>query len=187
MDRVAATAALIRYGQLLHRQGLIHARVGNLSVRLDDGTLLITRSRVHKGFLTPKDMVLLDAAGEPQEATPVSSELGLHLAAYAALPAIGAVGHAHPIAATELAHRGIALDPTLTEEGLAVLGPSALLANTPVDARNAAWGQAVAAGTRAALLADHGLVVAGADLHDVFCKLELAEWLAELQTRMRRP
>ena len=119
-------------------------------------------------------------AGEP------SSETLLHVAAYHGSPQIRAVGHAHPINCTELAHRGIELDVTLAEEGVPVLGQPPLLDDQPKDQRARLWGESVASGTRAALLRQHGIVVAGTSVHDVLCKLELCEWIADLQLRLKR-
>ena len=182
--REQVIAELIGIGQLLHRSGIFRARAGNLSARLPDGTLVITRASTHKGLLSPADFMQIAADGTPLDAGTPSSEVALHLAAYAT-SGIGAVGHAHPIACTELAHRGLALEVGLAEEGPPVLGPPLLLDDLPQATRNASWATAVAAGTRAAMLRHHGLVVAGRDPRDVLCKLELCEWLAELQLRLK--
>ncbi len=183
-SRERIVAELTAIGRLLHHSGILRARAGNLSARLPDGSLIITRSSTHKGLLSPGDFMRLAADGTPIDAGTPSSEVGLHLAAYATAD-IGAVGHAHPIACTELSHRGLALNVRLAEEGQAVLGTPSLLNNLPQPERNAGWATAVASGCRAALLHQHGLVVAGRDPLDVLCKLELCEWLAELQLRLR--
>lgn len=180
-----AIEQMIEIGRLLHHSGIFQARAGNLSARLADGTLVITRSRTHKGLLTTADFLHLDSTGKPLEAGDPSSEMLLHLAAYQAHADIGAVGHAHPINCTELAHRGIKLDVTLAEEGSAVLGEPPLLTAPTKQEQAVQWGHAIAqAHTRAALLFQHGLVVAGRDIYDVLAKLELAEWIARLQLRL---
>lgn len=185
-ERTALTAALIECGRVLHQSGIVRARAGNLSARLSDGRVLITRAHTHKGLLEPADLLLLDAHGVPLEAGAASSETTLHMAAYAADPAVLAVGHAHPLACTTLAHQGRLLAVELAEEGPTVLGAPPLLEDTPRAARDAAWGAVVAAGTRAALLRSHGLVVAGTSPRDVIARMELAEWLAELQGRLHQ-
>lgn len=177
---------MIEIGRLLHQSGIFRARAGNLSACLSDDTILITRSRTHKGLLTPADFLHLDPTGTPLEAGEPSSETLLHVAAYHGSPQIRAVGHAHPINCTELAHRGIELDVTLAEEGVPVLGQPPLLDDQPKDQRARLWGESVASGTRAALLRQHGIVVAGTSVHDVLCKLELCEWIADLQLRLKR-
>ena len=184
VDREQATVELIEIGRLLYAQGIFQARAGNLSARLADQTVLITRSRTHKGLLTAADFLLIDHSGAALEAGTPSSEALLHLAAYAADPAIQAVGHAHPLYCTELAHRELALEVALAEEGPLVLGTPPMIANEPRQARTAAWQQAVTLGNRAALLSHHGVIVAGTFIEDVLCKLELVEWIATLQCRL---
>ncbi|HEY1014662.1 MAG TPA: class II aldolase/adducin family protein [Herpetosiphonaceae bacterium] len=183
-EREQVADEIIELGRLLHGSGIFRARAGNISARLGDGTLLITTPSTHKGLLRPADLIALDGDGAPLEPGASSSETPLHLAAYRASPRIGAVLHAHPVACTVLAHRGLALAAGLAEEGRPVLGEPPLLDEADLAARDAAWGAAVAAGTRAALLARHGAIVAGADLRDAFCKIELCEWIAELQLRL---
>ena len=177
-------AELSELGRMLHHSGMVRARAGNLSARLPDGTFIITRAATHKGLLVASDFLLLAADGTPLENGQPSSETALHLAAYA-VAEIGCVAHAHPLACTTLAHLNLALQVDLAEEGRLVLGEPPLLDDQPKDSRAAAWGKAVAVGTRAALLRKHGLVVAGRDPQDVLCKMELCEWLAELQLRLR--
>ncbi len=46
-----AWAAIIAAGQRLDRFGWVPATAGNISVRLRDGTVAITLSGGHKGFL----------------------------------------------------------------------------------------------------------------------------------------
>lgn len=183
-ERERLTTEMIELGRLLHSSGVFRARSGNLSVRLADGTLLISRSATHKGLLNASDFIHLDPDGAPLEAGLASSETPLHVAAYRASPEIGAVLHAHPLACTALAHQGLPLNIALAEEGPAALGKPPLIAETSPQDRIIDWQQAVSQGTRAALLARHGLIVAGQDLRDVLCKVELCEWLAELQQRL---
>lgn len=182
--RLRITNELIEIGRLLHQSGVFRARAGNLSARLPDGGFIITRAATHKGLLEPADFLRLDDAGEPVESGRPSSEVRLHMAAYAS-DEIGAVAHAHPLACTTLAHLGQPLEVALAEEGAPVLGDPPLLAAESKERQAADWGAAVAGGTRAALLAEHGLVVAGRDARDILCKVELCEWLAELQLRLR--
>ena len=178
-------AELSEIGRILHHSGIFRARAGNLSARLPDGTLIITRAATHKGLLIPADFLHLDLDGTPLEPGQPSSETALHLAAYR-VAEVQCVAHAHPIACTTLAHLNLALDVDLAEEGRPVLGEPLLLDDQPKEARAVAWGNAVVRGTRAALIRNHGLVVAGRNPRDVLGKMELCEWLAELQLRLRR-
>lgn len=173
-------------GRLLHSRGIFAGRAGNISARLADGRLLITRSGTHKALLDRQALLLLDVHGAPLEAGKPSSEAPLHLAAYAAKPEVGAVIHAHTPACTTLAMLHQSLDTAATEEGRIGLGQVPLL--PPAEAGDpeaaARWGAEVASGTKAALLAAHGVIVWGRDLRDAFARLETCESLADLQWRM---
>ena len=173
-------------GKLLHSRGIFAGRAGNISARLPDGCLLITRSGTHKALLDRQALLLLDAQGTPLEAGKPSSEAPLHLAAYAAKPEVGAVIHAHAPACTTLAMLHQSLDTSSTEEGRIGLGRVPLL--PPAEAGDpeaaARWGVEAANGARAALLAAHGVIVWGRDLRDAFARLETCESLADLQWRM---
>lgn len=82
------------------REGLLSGCNGNASRRLPaprDGLLCVTRSGAAKGRLTARDCCLVDArTGEIHCGGPASSELGMHLELYRALPHCGAVLHSHP-------------------------------------------------------------------------------------------
>ena len=84
MDRSTAAEAIVRAGARLGRRGLIAAAEGNLSCRLDDGSILVTPSGYRKDELTVDDLVDLDPAGVvvardggPQP----TSDLAIHLGA----------------------------------------------------------------------------------------------------------
>lgn len=84
-------------------QGWVPATAGNISVRLADGRVAITRSGSHKGFLDAGGVMLVDASG--QSFTPgarPSAETGLHVQLYRLFPHAGAVLHGHSVAGTVL-------------------------------------------------------------------------------------
>lgn len=181
-----AVAEIQLVGRLLHSRGIFAGRAGNLSVRLADGRMLITRSGTHKALLDRAALLLLDATGQPLEAGRPSSELPLHLAAYGVGPQVGAVLHAHASACTTLAMLDQPLDTARSEEGRIGLGAVPLL--PPAEAGDAVaaelWATAIRDGAKAALLAQHGVIVWGRDLRDALARIETCEALAELQWRI---
>lgn len=186
-DQIAAIVAELQLvGRLLHGRGMFAGRAGNISARLPDGRLLITRSGTHKALLDRSALLLLDQAGQPLEAGKASSEMPLHRAAYAARNEVGAVIHAHPPACTTLAMLNTPLDTTRSEEGRVGLGAVPLLppgdAGDPVVA--AQWSAAVRDGAKAALLVEHGLIVWGRDLRDAMARIETCEAIADVQWRV---
>ncbi len=107
----------------LSRAGLIVATEGNLSVRLDDGTLLVTPAGRRKDEVRPDDLVVVD----PETGAAVgpgrpSSDLAIHLAVHRARPDIVAVAHAHLPASMALTVAGETPDPSILPETAHFLG-----------------------------------------------------------------
>lgn len=98
-----AASEIVRAGQRMDQRGWVPATAGNISRRLADGRIAITRSGGHKGFLTSADVIEVDIDGRPRvEGQRSSAETLLHTQLYAADPAIGAVLHGHSVAGTVL-------------------------------------------------------------------------------------
>ncbi|MFC7475585.1 methylthioribulose 1-phosphate dehydratase [Dankookia sp. GCM10030260] len=103
----AATAAIIAAGRRMDRFGWVPATAGNLSVRLADGAVAITRSGGHKGFLGADGVIRVGLDGQPLRAGDrPSAETGLHCGIYRRFPAAGAVLHGHSVAVTMLSRAG---------------------------------------------------------------------------------
>jgi len=153
-------------GRRLWERGLVGAGEGNLSARVRGPRLLVTPSGVNKSELRPEQLLLVDARdgrvidgrGRP------TSELPLHLAAYAARPETGAVAHAHPLAAVAHTLAGRPLR-ALTPEAAVVLGPEVPVAPFAVPGTDALAASIRDALARApvALLERHGAIALGAE------------------------
>ena len=116
----AIADALIATARRMDRHGWVPATAGNLSHRLPDGAIAITRSGVHKGRLTPADILVVDADGIPHEpAARPSAETLLHCQLYAQFPDAQAVLHGHSVAATTVSLHTDA--PTLAFAGYELL------------------------------------------------------------------
>jgi methylthioribulose-1-phosphate dehydratase len=109
-----AREALVTTSRDLYLRGWMDGTAGNLSVRRDADTALITASGASKGRLGPEDTVAVRIAdgaaaeepgGGPARARP-SAETSIHVALYRLFPDCGAVVHAHPPYATVLASGG---------------------------------------------------------------------------------
>lgn len=82
------------------KEGMMAGWSGNASLRLprDVELILITASGAAKGALKPDHCIVINTSGEVVEGTGrPSSEMGLHLALYDALPHCGAILHGHPV------------------------------------------------------------------------------------------
>lgn len=105
--REKAVQAIIAAGQRLDARGWVPATAGNISIRLDESRIAITRSGGHKGFLTPYGVIDVDLEGRPFNAgDKPSAETLLHCQIYAADPSVGAVLHGHSVASTVLSMAG---------------------------------------------------------------------------------
>ena len=111
---VAAVEAIAALGRFAASRGWVPATSGNFSCRIDADHIAITRSGVDKGNLGAADIAVLAIGAPPPPG--VSAETPLHLARYAADPALGAVVHVQTVAATVLS-RGEQHAGTLTLSG----------------------------------------------------------------------
>ena len=87
---------IIHWGKLLFERRLISGWGGNLSCRAGKNHFLITGQHTALGFLTAKDLVRIDAAGNPAKKNQrASSETPMHMAIYRGTDA-QAIVHVHP-------------------------------------------------------------------------------------------
>jgi ribulose-5-phosphate 4-epimerase/fuculose-1-phosphate aldolase len=95
MDADTARQEICRIGRSLFERGYVHATAGNISLRLDDGSVLITPTDACLGFLQPDHLAWVDAQGQPLGGAPASKTLALHRRIYAAEPSARCVLHSH--------------------------------------------------------------------------------------------
>ena len=173
---------ICRFGKLLHQAGMVAATDGNLSVRLDEGTILCTPTGMSKGLMEAEDMVIVDGDGKKLSGSRgVSSEIAMHLLIYGKRPDIHAVVHAHPPTATGFAAAGLALDRALCAELIVTLGSVPLARyETPGTPELAGALEPLVGDHEAILMANHGVVTYGADLHTAFMNMETVEHFAKI-------
>ena len=107
----------------LYERGLVAGLDGNVSVRQEDGSILVTPSGLSKVDVTPDDLVVVTLDGRVLEGRHApSSELRMHLRIYQRRPDVHAVVHAHPPAATGFAVAGEAFVAPVLPEVILQLG-----------------------------------------------------------------
>ncbi|HZI42251.1 MAG TPA: class II aldolase/adducin family protein [Gemmatimonadaceae bacterium] len=123
MDERVLRREVVRVCRRLYERGLIAGGEGNVSARLDDGSILVTPSGASKIDVAEDDLVVVDRAGKrvAGSARP-SSELGVHLRIYQRRQDVGAVVHAHPPCATAFAVAGEDLMAPVLPEILVQIG-----------------------------------------------------------------
>lgn len=173
-------------GHSLYQRGLTHGSTGNLSVRLDDGTIAVTPTGVSLGRLTPENLSILDAKGDYLSGPKPTKEVPLHLAFYQTRgDRAGAIVHLHSCYATALslidAKETDDWLPHLTPYGIMQLGKVRLLPYYMPG--SSAIGTAISglAGRHAAvMLANHGPVVSAKTIEAATYAAEELEATAKL-------
>jgi len=186
----AARDAMTLACRSMFDRGLTGGSSGNVSARLSDGSLLVTPTGCSFGRLNPAQVSHLDAADTLLSGDPPTKELPLHRAFYQTRPETGAVVHLHATHAVALSMLP-ELDPDnalppLTPYAIMRLGKVKLLPFfVPGDPAMGDAITALAGRHSAVLLANHGPVVAGADLDAAVYAMEELEETARLALLLR--
>lgn len=117
-------AYICEIGRRAYAREMGAANDGNISVLLDDGTLLCTPTAVSKGFMTPDMICRIDRDGalvEDRGYRP-STEMKMHLCVYDHRPDVRSVVHAHPLYATVHAICGKPMTAQIMPESTMFLG-----------------------------------------------------------------
>ena len=174
-----------RYGRSLFERGLTPGSSGNISVRLDDGRLLMTPTDASLGDLDPARLSLMDAEGCLLSGDRPSKERPLHRALYETRHASGAVVHlhsTHSVAVSMLPEvEPTSVLPPLTAYYVMRVGETALVPyHRPGDPAVADAIRGLAGRYASVLLANHGPVMAGDTLTAAVNAIEELEETAKL-------
>lgn len=173
---------LVKYSNLVYQKGFVSATDGNLSVRIDESRIAITRSGICKGEVQENDIVIVDNFGNFISGNGrASTELKIHLLAYNKRKEVNAVIHCHPIYTTALASANQSLEDPIFPEFILTFGKVPLckygtpstdeLPDSMKPFIDKAW---------AMLLQNHGAVTFGKNLHDAYFKMEKLEHTAKI-------
>jgi L-fuculose-phosphate aldolase len=155
---------------------------GNISVRADEGTALITPSGVSKAELTGDMLVSMKLSGEIISGGKPSSEASMHLAVYRARSDVGAVIHAHSPNIGAFALSGKRIDTRCAPFAyfhLGVIGEVPYLTPGSVELHNAVEKKA-REGHNSFILYGHGSLALGHNIEDAFARMDLYEAFAEM-------
>lgn len=183
MNEKTARADVVRYCRLLWKRRLVTGTSGNVSVRLDDGSLIVTPSAVSLRALDEAQLVKTRADGDraPDSLGKPTTELPLHLAAYACRPEVRAVVHTHPTFCVVWTKTGTVF-PRDTVGARETLGEVAFTDYHPPGSPElaAATAREFARGIDTVLMERHGLSAVGPDLETAFNLTDLAEEAARI-------
>lgn len=174
----------------MFNRGLTGGASGNISVRTEDGGLLVTPTGASMGRLDPARLSRFDAKGQHIGGDAPTKEMPLHSAFYETRKSAGAVVHLHSTHSVALSM----LPDTNPDDVLPPLTPYAVMRVGKVALLpfflpgDAAMGDALRSlgGKRSAvLLANHGPVVASRDLEAAVFAMEELEETAKLALLLR--
>lgn len=171
---------IIEYGKISGKNGLTPGISGNISVRNGDN-IVITSSGSASGYLDVSDLVVIDFEGRIVEGSKKpSSERFLHIEYYKQRNDVNSILHFHSPYLTAFAAAEKALDEAVLPEIVycfdkipvaeyALPGSNELVKNTSKYFKDYDM----------ILMANHGVIAAGADIKETYLKLELAEAYAK--------
>jgi L-fuculose-phosphate aldolase len=173
---------IVRYGHMLHQRGFVAAMDGNLSLRRDNGQILVTPTCVSKGAMRPQDLVIVDLDGNRVSGRRnVTSEIGMHLLIYRMRPDIKAIVHAHPPTATGFAAAGLPLTEPLVCEVVIGLGSIPLARyGMPGTSELSKTLEPFVPRYDAILMSNHGVVAYADTLEHAYMKMETVEHFAQI-------
>lgn len=164
--------------------GWVAANDGNVSVLLEDGTLLATPTGISKSFITPEKLVHIDREGKILEAEAgyrPSSEIKMHLRCYEEREDVRAVLHAHPPTATGYAVANKPLDDYSMIETVLTLGSIPVTPYGTPSTYEVPDAIAPYLGEHdAVLLQNHGALTVGSDVLTAYYRMETLELFAKI-------
>jgi L-ribulose-5-phosphate 4-epimerase len=179
--REAVHAACLR----MVADGLVIGSAGNISVRVDERRFVVSAAGVRYQELVPDDHPVVDGRdGSWEGPRPPTSEIALHTGLMAARTEVGAVVHTHSRYAAAFSVARLEL-PFICNESIATRAERVLVTEyappgTAELAQQVLHALDVQPGSRAVLLANHGVVAVGSDLDEAYLVAQSVEWTAEI-------
>ena len=176
---------LCEVSRRLYLAGFMAGSDGNVSTILNQDEILITPSRLSKGFMEPHQMSKIDRNGQQiGEGLPPSTEAPMHLAVYEERPDVCSVVHCHTPILVAFTVVGQELPSMVLPEIETIFGGEIPLApyatpgcpeiadsvRAPIRSRTAT----------VVLLDHHGLIAVGQDVYQAGMKAEHAEAAARI-------
>ncbi|CCZ07023.1 MULTISPECIES: class II aldolase/adducin family protein [Culturomica] len=164
-------------GRRMWQRGYVDGNGGNISVRLDEDTVLCTPTYMSKGFMSSEDLCLVNMAGDLLAGKRRStSEIKTHLAIMRNNPLARACVHAHPPYATSYALCGQLPPAGVIAEAEIFLGEIGLAPYaTPGSPEIEACMCGLAPGRSAVIMQGHGAITWGKTVEEAYWKMENLE------------
>ncbi len=178
---------LVRFSRLCYQRRLVGATGGNLSVRLEKNTFLVTPSGVSLRDISYKNLIITNQEGEKLEGDKTlkpSKETMMHISIYKCLTGTNAVIHLHPPYITAFSVRGISL-PMITVSSELKLGEVPVVERASPGSPQLVENiektlQESGRQTKCLMLAAHGLISFASSLSEAYDIAELTEETAKI-------
>ncbi len=173
---------LIKFCHRVHQAGYVAATDGNLSIRMPDGTILITASGKRKEDISRSNICRATLEGGLLSSNKkYSTESKLHFHIYKQRPEINAVIHCHPPFATAFAISDKSLDVPVLPEIILTLGriPLCNYAAPSTDALPNSLNDTIQY-ANVFLLQNHGAVAVGKSINEAYNHIEKLEHYARV-------
>lgn len=175
----------------LVEKGLVIGTWGNISVRLDDGNILITPSKISYEEMKPEDLMVIDPAGNIVKGVHLpTSERDIHRNILNKRKDIHAIIHTH----SENAMACCAVPggiPAISEEMAQVIGGGIPISENFVPSeKHGLLGEEVSrcvGDTNAILIRNHGPVCMGRDIEEAKICAQVVEKSAGMYLKIRTP
>lgn len=173
--------SIIKYGKKLGQKNCTPGTSGNISVRLGKN-IMISASGSALGDLRPEDVVIMDfGTNLIKGKKKPSSEKHLHARIYEMRPDINAIIHCHAPYVSSFAVAHIPLSKPIISENVFYFGEIPLADYAmPSSDDLVEFTSKFFDKHDAVLMANHGIIIGGKDIKDVYYKMETAETYAQI-------
>lgn len=174
VEELASRRDMITLIRRSYKQGLFTATQGTYSVRLSDGSFLITPYGMDRAYLEEDDLVRVKAGMREMGKIP-SRAVGLHEKIYNTHPEIGAILLAQPVHAMAFAVTDAVFDPRTIPESYILLRDVKKMAYGCNYMQQDLTAQYFGEATPAAMMENDCVIVTGSTLLQAFDRLEVME------------
>ncbi len=177
-EELAARRDMITLIRRSYRMGLFTATHGTYSVRLEDGSFVITPFGMDRAYLEEDDLVRVKGGMKEMDKVP-SRAVGLHERIYAAHPEINAILQAQPVHAMAFAVTSGVFDPRTIPESYILLRDVKRLPYGEIYTQPARMAQEFKPSCPAVMVENDCVIVTGGSLLQAFDRLEVMESTAQ--------
>ena len=173
-EELSARRDMITLIRRSYRQGLFTATHGTYSVRLSDGSFLITPFGMDRAYLEEDNLVRVKGGMKELGKTP-SRAVHMHALIYKHHPEIRAILQAHPLHAMAFAVTGAKFDPRTIPESYILLRDIQMLPYKELYGDQEKLAKMFGPAHPAVLVEDNCAIVTGSNLLQAFDRLEVLE------------